>query len=272
MRSTVNESVFVADHRPDRTAKTQSRTRSRRLTTTGIRSLLLGLLIVFMADVRGARANGNAVDLALVLAIDISRSVNNDEYLLQRGGLAYAIRHPDVVAAIKSGQLKRIAVTVVQWSDYEAQVVVVPWMVISDTKSAIRFSNRVAKAVRFYGGHGTHVAGMIKFGAQLLEDVPFIASRKVIDISGDGRDNITSAPGRHRDDAVAAGITINGLAIENEEKDLRHYYRDYVIGGPGAFVIRTQRYKDYGDAMQKKLVREIAPKVLTTSPSLFDAG
>ena len=145
-------------------------------------------------------------------------------------------------------------------------------MVISDARSAIRFSNHVAKAVRFYGGHGTHVAGMIKFGAQLLEDVPFIAHRKVIDISGDGRDNVTDAPGRHRDDAVAAGVTINGLAIENEEKDLRLYYRNFIIGGPGAFVIRTKRYTDYGEAMKKKLIREIAPKVLTTNQTQLDSG
>ncbi len=234
--------------------------------------LLLGTLLVFGLDVRNTRANGNAVDLALVLAVDISRSVNLTEYRLQRGGLAYAIRHPDVIAAIMSGRLKRIAVTVVQWSGYESQVIVVPWTVVSDASSAIRFSSRVAKAVRFFGGHGTHVAGMIKFGARLLEDAPFIAHRKVIDISGDGRDNVTEAPGRHRDDAVAAGITINGLAIENEEKDLRLYYRAFIIGGPGAFVIRTRHYKDHGDAMKKKLIREISPKMLTTNQTQLDSG
>ena len=91
-------------------------------------ALLLGTFVMSAVDARKSQANGSAVDLALVLGIDISRSVNSSEFQLQRGGLAYAIRRPDVVAAIKSGSLKRIAVTVVQWSDYEAQVVVVPWM------------------------------------------------------------------------------------------------------------------------------------------------
>lgn len=234
--------------------------------------LLIGMLAFYALDTRNARANGTEVDLALVLAVDISRSVNAFEYDLQRGGLAYAIRHPDVVAAIRKGRLKKIAVTVVQWSDYESQVVAVPWTVIQDTKSAKQFSNRVARAVRFYGGHGTHVAGVIKFGGHLLEDVPFIAHRKVIDISGDGHDNVTKAPGRTRDQAVAAGITINGLAIENEDKKLRFYYRDFVIGGPGAFVIRAERYENFADAMKKKLIREIAPKTLTSNKSEFNPG
>ncbi|MFY0611363.1 MAG: DUF1194 domain-containing protein [Hyphomicrobiaceae bacterium] len=233
---------------------------------------MLGVLILFSFDVRSTGANGAEVDLALVLAVDISRSVNSIEYELQRSGLAYAIRHPDVIAAIKKGPLKKIAVTVVQWSDYESQVVVVPWVVIRDAKSAIGFSKRVERAVRFYGGYGTHVAGVIEFGGNLLEDVPFIAHRKVIDISGDGHDNITKAPGRHRDQAVAAGITINGLAIENEDKNLRLYYRDFVIGGPGAFVVRVQRYEDFADAMKKKLIREISPKALTSDQTPFNPG
>ena len=225
--------------------------------------VVFGAVLVLVPDGGSTRANGGDVDLALVLGVDISSSVDSREYQLQRRGLAEAIRRPGVIAAIRSGQLKRIAVTVVQWTDYEAQVVVVPWMVISDAQSAVRLSERVAKMNRFFGGHATHIAGMIQFGTWLLDTAPFIANRKVIDISGDGYDNVTQAPGRHRDTAIAAGITVNGLVIENEEKDLHVYYREFVIGGPGAFVMRTERYKDFGDAMEKKLVREISPKFLT---------
>ena len=234
--------------------------------------ILCGAMLVVAPNVRRSQANGGTVDLALVLAVDTSRSVNDEEYQLQRGGLAYAIRHPEVVAAIKSGRLKKIAVTVVQWTDFQAQVVIVPWTTISDARSAERFSRRIETMTRFYGGHGTHISGVISFGTWLLGETPFVAARKVIDISGDGRDNVTNAHGESRDAAVAAGITINGLAIENEDKDLRHYYRAFVIGGPGAFVLRTQRYEDFGAAMQKKLVREISPKFLTLTPKPYDAG
>jgi len=234
--------------------------------------MLLGMLLVVAPTVRRSQANGGTVDLALVLAVDTSRSVNDEEYQLQRGGLAYAIQHPEVISAIQSGPLKKIAVTVVQWTDFKAQVVIVPWTFINDARSAMSFSRRTEQMARFFGGHGTHISGVISFGTWLLGDTPFVANRKVIDVSGDGRDNVTSMPGQSRDAAVAAGITVNGLAIENEEKDLRQYYRKYVIGGPGAFVMQAQRYEDFGTAMKKKLVREIAPKFLTLKPIPFDAG
>lgn len=235
-------------------------------------SLLFGAVLVTLPESRGPRANGGDVDLALVLGVDISSSVDKEEYALQRRGLAEALRRPEVLAAIRSGALKKIAITVVQWTDYESQVVIVPWMVISDEKSAARASRRVAEMVRFFGGHATHIAGMIQFGNWLLRTTPFAARRKVIDISGDGYDNVTDAPGRQRDAAVADGVTINGLVIENEEKDLHAYYRDFVIGGPGAFVIRTPRYEDFGDAMEKKLIREISPKYLTLKPMMASPG
>lgn len=235
-------------------------------------SLVFGAVLVTLPESRGPRANGGDVDLALVLGVDISSSVDQKEYELQRRGLSEAIRRPDVLAAIRSGALKKIAVTVVQWTDYESQVVVVPWMVINDAESAARVSRHVAQMVRFFGGHATHIGGMIQFGNMLLRATPFVARRKVIDISGDGYDNVTEVPGRDRDAAIADGITINGLAIENEEKDLHAYYRDFVIGGPGAFVIRAARYEDFGDAMEKKLIREISPKFLTLNPTAASPG
>jgi Protein of unknown function (DUF1194) len=203
------------------------------------------------------------VDLALVLAVDISHSVDWWEYRMQRDGLAYAIKQPEVVRAIHSGPSGRIAITVVQWSGWTSQKVVIPWAVLTQAEDTRRLSERVARMLRVYGGTATHIGGVIQYATRILAEVPFEARRKVIDVSGDGHDNISKQPGLRRDEAVAAGITINGLAIENEEKELSSYYRSYVIGGPGAFVIPAARYQDFGVAMKKKLIREISVNVLS---------
>ncbi len=221
------------------------------------------LLLHTFGTLSSSRAAGPQVDLNLVLGVDISNSVDWYEYRLQRDGLAYALRQRQVVAAIQSGPNRRIGVTIVQWSGDGSQKVALPWTMVASLADAVRLSQRVADMERLYGGHATHISGMIAFGARLLKASPFMSRRKVIDISGDGHDNVTKQPGRRRDEAVAAGIIINGLAIENEEKALRFYYRKFVIGGPGAFVMRTRRYRDFGAAMERKLIREISTKLLT---------
>lgn len=223
---------------------------------------LLGALV--HAAVIG-RSGATRVDLALVLGVDISNSVNWFEYQHQRHGLAYAINHPEVIAAIQRGGLGRIAVTVVQWSGEGTQRIAIPWTFIADQEGADQLSRQLEFMPRLSGGHATHISGMIAFGNQMLQQTPFVPGRKVIDISGDGVDNVSKIPGRERDSAIAAGITINGLAIENEEPELRHYFRDFVIGGPGAFVLPTKRYDDFGEAMKAKLIREIGPAVLSHS-------
>lgn len=226
--------------------------------------LLAGLLLASRLGLSGAaRAAEPVVDLNLVLGVDISNSVDWYEYRLQRDGLAYALRHSEVVAAIQKGTHKRIGLTVVQWSGEGSQKIAVPWTIVANMADAVRVSKRVADMERLFGGHATYISGMIAFGARLLKKSPFVAHRQVIDISGDGYDNVTEDPGKQRDEAVAGGIIINGLAIENEEKGLRFYYRDFVIGGPGAFVIHAQRYQDFGEAMKRKLIREITNKLLT---------
>lgn len=272
MWSTARGGVKNPEHGPGIDQGNRRNTRSRMCAARWYLSLLFVALLVLAPAARSTRANGGDADLALVVGIDISNSVDWIEYRLQRRGLAYAIRHPDVLAAIESGNLKTIAVMVVQWSGDKSQIVAIPWTVLNDAASAVRLSTRMANMERLFGGHATHIAGMISYGTRQLSQMPFRARRKVIDISGDGHDNVAKEPGRSRDEAIAAGITINGLAIENEEKDLRFYYRDFVIGGPGAFVMRTQRYEEFGDAMKKKFIREIAPKLLTTKPKRLDAG
>lgn len=238
--------------------------RRRRVETTLCRlRRAVPILVAFLScalptSAGRAQIDATRVDLALVLAVDISHSVDWWEYRMQRDGLAYAIRQPEVLDAIRSGPRGRIAVTVVQWSGSTSQAIAIPWTVLSRAEDTQRLSMKVSRMLRIYGGLATHIGEMIRFGTRLLAEAPFEASRKVIDISGDGHDNITKQPGFRRDEAVAAGITVNGLAIENEEKDLRSYYRAYVIGGPGAFVFPVARYEDFGAAMKKKLIREIS--------------
>ena len=216
-----------------------------------------------MGNAQSTRRADSHVDLALVLGIDVSNSVNWFEYELQKNGLAKAIRDPEVVAAIRRGGRGRIVVAVAQWSGETSQRVTIPWTILEDQSSADRLSNVLKFMPRVFGGHATNISGMVAYGTRLLNDLSYKAARKVIDVSGDGRENVSQTPTVMRDAAVAAGITINGLAIENEEPDLRFHYRDFIIGGPGAFVIPVKRYEHFAEAMKKKLLREISPKFLS---------
>ena len=156
------------------------------------------------------------VDLALVLAVDSSYSVDTTEYRLQMEGLASAFLTREVIDAIKNGPSGRIAVSVVQWSDLKSQVVVIPWTIISDEKSAADLSSRISQTQRQTASGGTSITTMIKKGAAMLSNLPFYAERKVIDISADGRNNNGGDPRPIRNLVAASGITINGLAIINE--------------------------------------------------------
>ncbi len=197
------------------------------------------------------------VDLALVLAVDSSYSVDTTEYRLQMEGLASAFLTREVIDAIKNGPSGRIAVSVVQWSDLKSQVVVIPWTLISGDKSASEFSSRLAKTTRQTASGGTSITTMIKKGAAMLSNLPFYAERKVIDISADGRNNNGGDPRPIRNLVAASGITINGLAIINEVITLDKYFEIYITGGPGNFVIVANDYSAYAEAIKRKLILEI---------------
>ena len=203
------------------------------------------------------------VDLVLVLALDVSDSVNRHEFELQRTGLVRAFRHPDLVAAIQGGPTGRIAVSVVQWSGFQDQTVTVPWLVIADKASADAFANRIANMLRSYPNGYTHIAGAIEYATGLIQSAPFMARRSVVDISGDGENNVNLPPNAARDAAVRAGVTVNGLAIVNESKYLVGYYKRNVVGGPGAFVVKAENYEDYIDAILRKLLREIKERFVS---------
>ena len=199
-----------------------------------------------------------AVDLQLVLAVDASGSVDQIRFDLQKRGYVAAFRHARVLQAIRSGPNQAIAVTMVQWTGPMMQVQVAEWSAVGDEASAAAFAAAIERVPRQLFGGGTSISGAIDHAATLFPRSPFRAGRRVIDISGDGSNNRGRPVTLARDEAVAAGIGINGLPILALEPDLDRYYYDSVIGGPGAFVVPARSYETFGDAILKKLITEIA--------------
>lgn len=202
-------------------------------------------------------------DLVLVLALDVSASVDDREFELQRQGLANAFRDPGVLEAIVGGATKQIAVAAVQWSGKHQQSIEIPWTIVKGRQSADRVSAALMKMPRRFTGGQTDISGMIEFTAAHALSAPVAAPRRVVDISGDGLDNVSYSTHEERDSAVRAGVTINALAIRNEVPDLDAYYRSYVIGGPQAFVITARDYQAFSDAILRKLIREIKLRFVT---------
>ena len=205
-----------------------------------------------------AQAQTN-VDLQLVLAIDATASVNDHQFKLQKQGYTEAFRNPQVIKAIMSGAEQSISVTMFQWNGAFVQVQVVPWTLVTDATSANALADAIAHTRReLFGGTGTSISGAIEHGVMLLSQSPFTSHRRTIDISGDGFDNTGRSITPARDAAVRAGIGINGLPIVAWEPTLDQYYYNYVIGGPGAFMIPAASYETFADAIVKKLILEIA--------------
>jgi uncharacterized protein DUF1194 len=215
-------------------------------------ALLLG------AVMRGPVAAQTAVDLQLVLAVDVSGSVNQVRFELQRDGYVAAFRHPHVLAAIRSGPSGAIAVTVTQWTGPALQFQVVGWTRISDAASAEDFAAMIERAPRQLFGGGTSISGAVDHAMSLWRASPYQAIRRVIDVSGDGANNRGRPAAAARDEAVAAGVGINGLPILALEPDLDRYYEQNVIGGPGAFMVVAHSYETFADAVRRKLIIEIA--------------
>jgi hypothetical protein len=209
------------------------------------------------------------VDLLLVLAADVSRSVTEPKFKLQREGAAAAITHPEVVRAITSGANRRIAVCFLEWATAGQQNVVIDWTVIADAESARSFGGKLVELPRSFSG-STAISHAIDFAVMQLERAPFKAERRVIDVSGDGTNNSGRPVTAARDDALAKGITINGLVIltplsesfrpehTNPPGGLEKYFQDNVIGGFGAFTVVAESHESFGRALTKKLIAEIA--------------
>ncbi len=217
--------------------------------------LLIGIGVLLVLLTGTARAADT--DLALVMAIDVSGSIDPAEYRLQHEGIARAFENPAVLSAIAGGVHGAIDVTVMEWSDRNKQVIIVPWTRVSDQSSAAAFADHVRAAHRTSAGLTAIGDAMLAAAATFttLYDHP---ARRVIDISGDGMTNIGPDPAAVRDTLVARGIVINGLAILQHETWLSSYYDQYVVGGSGAFLLDVQNYTSFAKAMQEKLVNEIA--------------
>jgi hypothetical protein len=213
-----------------------------------------------------AAAQPVEVDLQLVLAVDVSRSMDADEQRLQRLGYVEAFRHPAVIKAIQAGVIGRIAVTYVQWAGAGLQEVVVPWSLVDGAASAAAFADRLA-AVPLIAWRRTSISGGLDFSAGLFEGSSFRSEPRVIDISGDGPNNAGATVTLARDRAVAAGIVINGLPVLLKTgrgigffdiDRLDRYYEDCVIGGFGAFIVSVREAAEFATAIRRKLILEIA--------------
>ncbi len=216
------------------------------------------------------------VDVALVLAVDVSRSVDEDEARLQREGYRSAMTDPQLIEAIRGGMTGGVAIAYVEWAGFEYQRLVLPWTRIGNLAQAESWASALAEAPRA-SLSWTSISAAIEFSRRTLAECPYEATRRVIDVSGDGVNNSGAPAEEARDRAVAEGITINGLPILNDRPTfgrrspipLDIYYRESVIGGPGAFMIPAEDFSNFGQAVRRKLIREIAD--LPADPELRQA-
>jgi len=217
--------------------------------------LALALMCCAVAALANSAA-GHAANVALVLAIDVSESVSTDRYILQHDGIARAFENPRLLDAIANAP-GGIEVLVLKWSDPDKIAVTVGWTRVINRASAAAFAAAVRATTRT--SHGlTAIGAAMRAGAAAFDHMPEPAAHKVIDISGDGANNDGRPVADARDAALAAGITINGLPIVEVEPRLDEYYRENVIGGPGAFVLQVVNFETFAEAMTEKLVTEIS--------------
>lgn len=224
-------------------------------------------LLAWLAGIAVARAE--TVDLLLVLAADVSRSIDDGEFNLQRKGYAAAMTDPRVLRAIAGGRNHAIAITFIEWSGAADQNVIVDWTVVRDEEAAGGIAATMLAAPRSFLGR-TSISGAIDYSLERIAAAPAQADKHIIDISGDGTSNSGRPVTEARDQAIAAGATINGLAIINTQANpgyafhtqppggLPKYYEENVIGGPGAFLLQVENFDTFAESMTRKLVSEIA--------------
>jgi hypothetical protein len=221
-------------------------------------SRFLAAIVALLCTMGVARAEPAQVGTALVLLIDVSGSIDNTEYDLQKEGVATAFRDPAVVKAIWNQPYGRMAVAVVEWSD--SATVVIPWTIVEDEASSAQFAAMMDDVARTSRG-STALGTAIAFAIDLFDSCGCDAARRVIDVSGDGVNNsgaLSSSAGRDR--AVERGVVINGLPITGDSSDagLYEHYDTEVKGGQGAFIIEAKGFEDFARAIRQKLVLEIA--------------
>lgn len=207
----------------------------------------------------------NEVDVELVLAVDISQSMDTEEQEVQRAGYVAALTSREFLEAIQVGPIGRVAVTYMEWGGVDEHFIVADWTVIQDAESASHFASKIAEAP-LRQVQRTSIASALEKSVFLVQNNQFMGLRQVIDISGDGPNNQGGSVTEMRDRMVAAGVTINGLPLMMKSNkntwqamlNLDHYYEDCVIGGPGSFAIPVRSQEGFADAIRMKLVMEIA--------------
>ncbi len=241
--------------------------------------LLCAWLLAFPACAAEPAEDG-PVDVALVLVSDVSRSIDDGEFRLQKQGYQAAFTSPEVIAAIGGGPAGAIAVAYVEFASAGDVRTVLDWSVIRDTASAHAFADRIVAAPRSFWGRTAIGAGIAAAMGDLAA-AGYKAARQVIDVCGDGTSNAGPAVETVRDRAIAAGITVNGLTIINDHPasyihahvqppgGLTAWYRAHVIGGPGSFVLEVHDFRSFGQAMTRKLVNEIASAAPADASTAF---
>jgi hypothetical protein len=230
-----------------------------------IAAVLAGAPFLFPSSTQ-AQSGKAVVDLELILAADVSGSMDEEEAALQRRGYLEALANPRVLRAIQSGQHRRVALLYLEWAGPHWQKVIVNWTLVHDAASLQAFASAIAEEP-VVTERRTSISAAIDYSMALFAKSPFKGTRRVIDISGDGPNNRGRSVLMARAEALAQGITINGLPIINDRpnpwggpgpRNLDIYYQDNVIGGPGAFMIPALSFQNFGQAILAKLIREIA--------------
>jgi hypothetical protein len=225
---------------------------------------LCGSAVALLALCSSAPAAPQQVDLKLVLAVDVSGSIDSEEFQLEREGTADAFADPEVLKAIQGGSLGKIAVAMLDFSSPQFDKVIIDWTVIKDKASAMAFADNIRNAPRT-PGRRTSVSSALELGSLLLEssEKDIVATRRVIDVTGDGPNNDGNSMTEAHDKTIAQGVIVNGLPVMDEMAngyfpELDKYYAGCVTGGRGAFVVVVHSYKDYSAAMRHKLILEIS--------------
>lgn len=220
-----------------------------------------GAVIAFLASATMVPDGAlQEVDVEIVLAVDISRSMNASESALQRKGYVEALSDPAFARAIEAGTLGKIAISYVEWAGFDHQKVTIDWQLIDGPQSALAFA-KLVEAAPFSSARGTSISAVMDFSIKHLAENSFKGLRTVIDVSGDGPNNIGRPVLHAREDALAAGITINGLPIlvpgASALSTLDNYYADCVIGGPGAFSLPARGMQEFAVSVRRKLILEV---------------
>ena len=225
----------------------------------------LAWLLAALPAASQSQAQG-VVALELLLAVDASSSVSDREFDLQMRGYAEAFREPLVIQTIAAAGRGGIAVGMMHWSDSRKQAMVIDWTPIRDEAEALAFADAIDATPRVFDSGGTAIGAALRFAGPQFSDNGYSGERRVIDLSGDGITNQPPDPKPIRDALLDLGFVINGLAILNEEPWVDGYYRNWIIGGPGAFVMTVPDYQAFADGIIEKLVREIAGVAVAEGP------